>query len=79
VSVQLANSKGYNEVQAPVLRKIIQSGDSFTPTADTLVMLGSDVTITIGDKSIDILKSMSLILKKGVQYDFSDDTALGVA
>ena len=72
-------NQNLESVSAPVLRNVVQSTTSYTPTGDVSVIIGDDVTITVNGVSIDILQNMSFILVKDVTYNFSASVALGIS
>jgi len=77
--VNLANDKNLKGVSAPVLRKNVQSGTTFTTEEAITVIVGADVTITIGGIGIDILQGSMFVLIPNITYTFSSDVVLGVS
>jgi len=75
----LVKDGNFEGVQAPTIRRIKKSGTDMTPNINMLVTLGDNVTLTIDGNSIELLKNFTLVMLKGVKYEFSDDIALGIA
>lgn len=72
-----ADNYGY-KIQAFSFASAIQSGLTYVPTADILVHLGADVTITVDGVAVPFGAYDKIILRKGQTYTFSVDTALGI-
>jgi len=77
--IDLIKDSSYKGIQCPVLRSIVSSGTSFTPTKDMIVTLGANVSITVDGESIDKLQESTFILLAGVEYRFSDDIKLMIS
>jgi len=78
-SVDVAVGNDLRNISAPVLKTIVASGTTYTPTANQTVILGADATITIGGQSINLLQGSPLIMLKSVTYTFGASTQLGIS
>ena len=68
-----------NTVSAPVIRTIVNSGLSFTPTDDITVMLGGDVVMTKDGVGMPLLQGASFVLLEDETYVFSISTPLAIS
>lgn len=76
--INLIKDTSFKGIQCPVLRNIVPSGISYTPTENMIVTLGATVDITTGGQTIQKLQESTFVLLKNVTYEFSDSVQLMV-
>lgn len=78
-NVNTITGNDLKQIDAPVLRSVVASGTSYTPTSHQTVILGANATITVGGQSIELLQGSTFIMVEGITYSFAVSTQLGIS